>query len=199
MQISRILHSLPASRRFLLALLPFLCAALLLHPAPARAQHLILDRFLLANNAQSVSVRFGLHIDDISRVEEELANGGELGLVVQVTLKRKRTAWADATVAHKELVGLVGYDALSRQFHASRPGVEKILRGPSLAPLIEKLWSDVELDMAPWSVLERGHDYLLDFEMRLARKDVPTWLRTTLFFWSWDVIPPTTYRLEFAY
>ena len=176
-----------------------LLAMCLLAPVPVAAQHLILDKLVLDNRSGNVAARFTTHIDDISRIEEELADGAELGLIARVTLSRQRTAWVDATLAEREMVTLMGYDPLSKEYLVSPPLGGKEAKGKDLGLLLEKFWRDAIVELAPWSGLERGHDYVLDLEIRLTRKDVPGWIRTTLFFWSWDVIGVTTYRLEFSY
>jgi len=182
------------ARLALLLLLAFLLA-----PSGAQAQHLILDKLVLDNKSGNVAARFSVHIDDLSRIEEEIADGAELGLIAKVTLSRRRTVWFDATLGTREMGTLLGYDPLSKEFHVSLPDGNRMLRGKGLGPLLEKFWHDAIMEVVPWNSLERGNDYVLDFEMRLARKDVPGWIRTTLFFWSWDVIGSTTYRLDFTY
>ncbi len=190
--ISRMLPALPV-----LAWLALL--ACLLAPAPAQAQRLILDKLVLDNRSGNVAARFSMHIDDLSRVEAEIVDGAELGLMARVTLSRRRTAWMDATLAEREMATLIGYDPLSKEFHVSPPDGGKSAKGKDLGELLGRFWTDAILELAPWDGLERGNDYVLDLEMRLARKDVPGWIRTTLFFWSWDVIGATTYRLDFSY
>lgn len=180
-------------------LAPLLLLASLAWPGTALAQRLVLDKLVLDNTSGNVAARFTVHIDDISRIEEQLADGGELGLIAKVTLARRRTAWTDAVVGESEMATLLGYDPLSKDFHLSLPDGGKGIKGKSLGALLDKHWRDAVLEIVPWGSLERGRDYVLDFEMRLARKDVPGWIRTTLFFWSWDVIGATTYRLDFTY
>lgn len=179
--------------------LTLLLAATLFAPSAVLAQSLILDKLVLDNHAGAVTVRFGVHIDDLSKVVEELQNGGEMELQVKSMLSRRRSGWFAADLAEKELKGAFGYDPLTREFYLQRPGADKPVRGSELAPLVSKLWGDVSLELIPWESLERGREYVLDFEMRLARTDVPGWIRTTLFFVSWDVIGVTTYRLDFTY
>jgi len=193
---ARFPDTFPAALRLLPALLLAVC---LLVPSAALAQKLILDKLVLDNHAGAVTVRFGIHVDDISKIENELKNGGEMELRIKAMLSRRRTGWLAADLADKELVGALGYDPLTREFHVVRPGADKPVKGGELGPLMSRVWGDVSLELIPWESLERGKEYVLDFEMRLARTDVPGWIRTTLFFVSWDVIGVTTYRLDFTY
>lgn len=193
---ARFPDSLPAALRLVC---PLLLAAFLLVPSSALAQKLILDKLVLDNHAGAVTVRFGIHVDDISKIEDELKSGSEMELRVKAMLSRRRTGWLAADLAEKELVGALGYDPLTREFHVIRPGLGKLLKGGELGPLMSRVWGDVSLELIPWESLERGKEYVLDFEMRLARTDVPGWIRTTLFFVSWDVVGVTTYRLDFTY
>lgn len=193
---ARFPNSLPAALRLLFALL---LASCLFAPSDALAQKLILDKLVLDNHAGAVTVRFGIHVDDISKIEDELKNGSEMELRVKAMLSRRRTGWLAADLAERELIGALGYDPLTREFHVARPGLGKHLKGADLGSLMSRVWGDVSLELIPWESLERGKEYVLDFEMRLARTDVPGWIRTTLFFVSWDVVGVTTYRLDFTY
>jgi hypothetical protein len=73
------------------------------------------------------------------------------------------------------------------------------LQDKDIQELFNKAWDQLTLDLGSWSALQRGDSYSLRLEIRLSRSDIPAWLRYSLFFWSWDVIQPTTYRLDFTY
>ena len=52
---------------------------------------------------------------------------------------------------------------------------------------------------APSSCWSGGRDYTVDLDVALKFDDVPPWLRSALFFWNWNAVPVTRYRMEFQY
>jgi hypothetical protein len=55
------------------------------------------------------------------------------------------------------------------------------------------------LDLGAWKMLDTGADYILELTLQFTRPNVPQWLKTTLFFWSWDVVTSQTFRMHFTY
>jgi hypothetical protein len=102
-------------------------------------------------------------------------------------------------VAGAEYVSRLSRDELAQEYVLHLPGAEKPLRSKDLAPLLDKAWGAVAMDLGSWSLLAPGHDYALRLRISLKRLDVPAWLRYAVFFWSWDVLPETNYQQEFHY
>ena len=181
------------------ALLGALLAALLLWTSLAQAQTLSLSNLVVDNKAGTFTARFGIGVTGVDEIAEVLTDGVVLALRCQATLLRKRSYWTDAAVAETDYVSTIRRDAISREFVLRLDGREAPLTGKRLGPLLAQAWGQIQLDLGPWDNLKRGQDYQLRLRLSLDRTEIPDWIRDTVFFWSWDVIPATNYTLEFAY
>ncbi len=174
-------------------------AFLLFRAGPARAQSLTLNNLVVDNQAGSFMARFGVIVDGVPEVAYNLDNGVVLGLTCEAKLSRKRSMWADKTVNEVLWVSRLQQDSLTGEYVLVLPGRETPFREKDLQKLLTRAWSNIAVDLGPWSNLERGSDYVLDLSIKLNQVDIPNWFRRTLFFWSWDVVPATSYQLEFRY
>ena len=185
------------------ALLPTLLLALglalgLAGNARAADQVLDLNNLVLDNQAGQITVRFGVTAPP-GPLREALAEGSTLGLVCTATLERVRGVFFDVDVAEGEYVSELTRDELAQEYVLRLPGVEKPVRSKDLPALLDKAWGSVTMDLGSWGLLMPGQTYTLNLTTSLKRRDVPAWLRYSLFFWSWDVLPETNYQLEFSY
>lgn len=176
--------------------LAFLCA---LFPFPARASTLQLKNLVLDNQAGAIMARFGIVLQSNSVVEDALLNGGRLKLVCEGRLLEHRSVWMDSVVAGKTYSNKLYYDFLEKMFVLEKEGSDKIFKNKTLNLLLREEWKTMVLDLGPWSTLKRGERYKLRLKVSIDQTDVPSWLRNTLFFWSWDVVPSATYQLDFTY
>ncbi len=185
-----------ATARWLAVLLAL---AVTLAGASAMAdQALDLNNLVLDNQAGQITVRFGVSAPP-APLREAMAEGSSLGLVCTATLERVRGVLPDADLAEGEYVSVLGRDELAQEYVLHLPGVEKPVRSKDLPALLDKAWGAVTMDLGSWDLLTPGHSYNLSLTISLKRRDVPAWLRYSLFFWSWDVLPETNYQLEFNY
>ncbi|MBG0776014.1 MAG: DUF4390 domain-containing protein [Desulfovibrionaceae bacterium] len=191
-----------AGRRPSAALLGALCCALacvLAWAAPARAQHISLSDLVLDNRAGNITVRFSLDMEDEGELEKILADGAVLSLVCEGSLSAARNWWLDKDVTESRFVNRLRYDALTKEYVLERPGGDAPRRGKDLKELLKRAWAVIEVDLGAFDVLQRGRSYTLDLDVSLKYDDVPAWLRSALFFWSWNVAPSARYRMEFQY
>ncbi len=165
----------------------------------ALAQGLDLDNFVLDNQEGRITVRFGVRVLALDELEQALSDGSSVGLVCKAFVYRKRTLWPDSEIAGTKLVSLLRKRGLDQDFEAVLPDEKEPLRDRDLPVLLEKAWGEINLDLGLWDTLEPGSKYSLQLEISLTRVDVPVWLRYMVFFWSWDVLPSTGYRLDFDY
>ncbi len=167
-------------------------------PAWGAEQSLDLDNLVLDNQAGEITVRFGVTAP-LDPLRKALGEGSRLGLVCKASLERVRGVLPDAGVAQGEYVSELTRDELAQEYVLHLPGVEKPVRSKDLRVLLDKAWGAVTMDLGSWDLLTPGHAYALNLTISLKRMDVPAWLRYSLFFWSWDVLPATNYQLEFNY
>jgi len=178
-----------------------LCLAALLvlaGVASAAAQALDLNNLVLDNQAGQITVRFGVSAP-AAPLREALAEGASLGLVCKATLERVRGVLPNSDLVEGEYVSVLERDELAQEYVLRLPGVEKPVRSKDLPALLNKAWGSVTMDLGSWGLLAPGHAYTLSLAISLKRRDVPAWLRYSLFFWSWDVLPETNYQLQFNY
>ncbi|NDV28888.1 DUF4390 domain-containing protein [Desulfovibrio sp. JC010] len=173
--------------------------AFLFLPAAAQASSLQLKNMVLDNQAGSIMARFGIELIADAQVEEALHNGIKLKLICKASLYEHKDIWLDSEMAGKTYTNKLYFDSLSNLFVLEKQGSNKIFKNKSLSILLREEWRNIILDLGPWSTLQRGERYNLRLKVRLDRTEVPAWLRNTLFFWSWDIIPAATYQLDFTY
>jgi hypothetical protein len=184
----------------------------------AAAQDLVLDNFVVANEQGRVTVRFGLTPLEVEAFEEMLRDGSVLELRCEAAVWRERILWWDEQMAEGELAHRLHYDALEDLYVLSEsppwparpprrtilrepvevepPEPKEIARGEDLAKLANDVWSRIELDAGPWVPgMTEGGGYL-ELDLVVVNLDIPVGLRTALFFWPWEVVPPTTYRQD---
>lgn len=165
----------------------------------AASQSLVLSKLVLDNQAGSVMARFGVEVRGASEMAVNLKDGVVLGLSCQALLEATR-GWLPAkTVAENELTCRLRQDPLSLEYVLTLPGREAPLTDKNLEALLAKGLSEIRIDLGPWSQLERGRNYRLTVTVRLKHLDIPHWFTRTLFFWTWDIVPKTTQKLDFQY
>lgn len=174
-------------------------AVLVLCALPARAQNLELGNLILDNQAGSISVRFGVRLQGIPELEADLAAGAVMGLRCEADVYLRKSLWRDTRVAGTTLVSPLRKDVLANDYVIELPGEGRTLRDKDLAALLDKAWGRISLDLGPWQTLLPGRDYRLDMRIAMDRLDVPDWLRYVVFFWSFDVSEPVSYRMDFSY
>jgi hypothetical protein len=196
-------ESMPADRPHtprLKALTAACCAALVLFLAvQAVAAEMRLSHLVLDNQAGEITARFGIDFMGLEELERALSEGSTLELVCMAEIVRRRSLWMNKGLAEAEFMSTLSRDALAKEYVLRLPGEQEPLRSDKLAPLIDKAWGALVMDLGPWSTLQRGQEYTLGLSVTLRRSEVPAWLRYTLFFWSWEVVPETEYQLDFSY
>ncbi len=159
-----------------------------------------LDNLVLdSSQGGHVRVRFGVQCP-VEPLKQLLTDeGATVRVGFEAALRRERLLlWEKQEAVARRLYYLKSR-ALSQEYELKGEGLDKPLVGTELAPLLDKAWSTLEMDLGAWHQLQPGSEYVVDLRIECDRADVPVWLRRALFFWSWDVLPPRTYRLRFRY
>jgi hypothetical protein len=175
------------------------------------AASLDLSNLVLNNHDGKIQVRFGLSIPDLAPLYAALAEGGVLALHLEATLSRKVEYLWDRQVAEAGRMAVVrkkGDEYLVEPSPSPRGGPPSeapagsgspLACGPVLAEVLRRAFGEIAMDLGSWDLLERGEAYVLVLTIGLGRADVSAFMRNALFFWSFDVIPKTRYRLDFTY
>lgn len=176
-----------------------LVLALTLWGQAAQAQSLVLSNLVVDNQSGVLAARFGVALDSLAQVTDVLQGGVTLALTCKGKLVRQGGMFSSPQVAEATMVCRVKYDSLTREYVLTVPGREAPLKNARLDELLRNGWGALTLDMGSWKLLERGKEYTLSLDIRLHQTDIPNWFKRTLFFWSWDVAPQTSYQLHFKY
>ncbi|WP_291329195.1 DUF4390 domain-containing protein [Desulfovibrio sp. UCD-KL4C] len=183
-------------------LLVILCTIFIISlfsPSCANAASLNLKNLVLDNQAGAIMARFGLELKDDTKTEAALENGIKLKLECKAALYLRRSMWPDSKIASKVYTDKLYYSSLSKEFILEKFGNSIALRDKKITMLLQNGWNSIVMDLGPWSSLKRGEQYILKLDVHLDQTDIPQWLKKTLFFWSWDIVPSATYKLDFTY
>lgn len=176
-----------------------LATALVLCAGAAQAQSLALSNLVVDNQAGTLMARFGVAVEGAASLTDQLQAGATLALSCKARLSKSGGLLGGARVSDSEMVSRLKFDPLSREYVLQAPGREAPLRAAALDELLRSGWGELALDLGSWRQLESGQDYSVTLEIKLSQAEIPGWLRRNLFFWSWDVIPATSYQLHFRY
>lgn len=176
-----------------------LATALVLCAGAAQAQSLVLSNMVVDNQAGTLMARFGVAVDGSASLTDQLQAGATLALTCKARLSKPGGLLGGPRLTETEMVSRVKLDPTTRDYVLTIPGREAPLRGAALDELLRSGWGELALDLGAWRQLEPGKDYTVTLEIKLSQADIPNWLRRTVFFWSWDVIPAATYQLHFRY
>ncbi|MGM0646621.1 MAG: DUF4390 domain-containing protein [Thermodesulfobacteriota bacterium] len=168
--------------------------------APSAAQECHVDNLGLNSSEDGhIGVHFGVQCPVGPLQTMLVEEGGVIRVVFEAALLRDRLFFwkKQETVARRTF--LLQNRSLSQEFVVDGSQMEQPLIGPLLGPLLHKAWSTLEMDLGPWRNLQPGSEYTVELRIRCDRADIPVWLRKALFFWSWDVLPPRSYKLHFRY
>lgn len=166
---------------------------------PCLAQHIVLENLVVDNQEDRIMIRFGLKLDGVERLAAELERGAALELIVGADLSQDRSLIWSKGLTDAEHHCTLRFDSLTRNYILERPGVDDNLRDKDLEALISRAWKHIDLDLGQWSLLAPGESFFIDMSIRLVHQEVPGWMKSVLFFWDWDAVPETTYRMSFQY
>jgi hypothetical protein len=187
---------MPLRRRNRLAALA-LTLGLCLWAQTALATSLVLQNLVVDNQSGVLAARYGVSVDSLAEVSDALTGGATLALSCKARLTRRGGVFSNPQVAAADLESRLKYDSLTKEFSLQLPGREAPLKNARLDELLRSGWGSLALEMGAWKQLERGQEYTLSLDLRLRQVEIPNWFRRTLFFWSWDAAPQTSYQLHF--
>ncbi|WP_027370476.1 DUF4390 domain-containing protein [Desulfovermiculus halophilus] len=174
-------------------------ALVLLWTVSAGAQQLALEGLVLDNVGERIQLRFGVQAKDVDALEQILEKGGQLQMQCDIRLRRRRGWWPDSTVVEKRRRYHLKTHPLTQTYRLINQHTNSTARDDSLQDLMHRQWKEIILDLGAWKMLDAGADYILELTLQFTRPNVPQWLKTTLFFWSWDVVTSQTFRMHFTY
>lgn len=183
--------------RFILWGAGLLC---LLWAAPLRAEGgaaFVLNSLSVVFQQGTTRLEAAIAVNDPAPLQANLRDGAALNLHMDVLVERPRMVLPDKTVSQQRLLFQIRFDPLTREYLLLR-SAQSPLRQRRLAALLEEVLGDATIPLAPPAMLMPGERYRARLTLAIRHADVPPWLEKALFFWSWDVIAPTTFSLDFV-
>ena len=139
-----------------------------------------------------------LSVSDPDQLQASLLDGAALNLEATILLKQPRILLPGRTIHEQHLLFQMRFDPLTREYlllqHSAPP-----IRRRSLEHLLEDVLGDASIPLVPMTMLSPGGAYQVNLTLGIRYAEVPPWLEKALFFWSWDIISPATFHLEFIY
>ena len=165
----------------------------------AKAEQLVLKDLVLDNVAGNIQLGYGITVQDAQELYSYLDDGLVLEMECTAKLIRNRRWWRDSVLQEQTLVFELKNQLLQGEYSLKKEGSQNVQKDQDLAELLQEQWSEIRIDLGDWSQLEPDNDYSVELSVHLKRSNVPLWLKRSLFFWSWDVMPEQNYRMDFSY
>lgn len=176
-----------------------LLLAMVATPSPAMGASLLtLDNLVVDSQADKVHLRIGLQMEQPEIVTEVLREGVDLWLEGAVRLISKRLFLPDRVLSERRFEHVLEWNPLTQEYELTLPQKEHLVKAKEVKDLVDEHWREINLEMGDWSMLVPGQTYHLELDITLDRRDIPVWMRRVLFFWSWEVMTPIRYELEFS-
>jgi len=182
---------------FFTAILSATIALVLVLASQAAGQEVTLRNLVVNNKDGAVHLRFGLRARNTEELSRYLEQGTDLRLLCTATMNLERSLWWDRELRRSAKEFLLRYDSLDDAYRFGTEENSTEERDSDLASLLRSEWQRIDMDLGPWPNEYREENLALHLTVRLVRTDVPVWLKRTLFFWSWDVVPVKNYRIRF--
>ena len=168
-------------------------------PIPGMGATLLaLDNLVVDSQAERIHLRFGLRLEQPEPVSAVLHEGVDLWLEGTARLISKRLFLPNRILHEQTFEHVLEWNPLTQEYELTLPQKEHLVKAKELKDLIAEHWREISLEMGEWSLLVPGQTYHMELEVTLDRRDIPIWMRRVLFFWSWDVMTPIRYELEFS-
>lgn len=163
----------------------------------ARSSHLDMSDFIVDTQDEHLVVRFSIEMDDMTKVESLLDNGSEVALIYQVKVFKKYSFFPNYLLVKREVEVEFEKDLISGNYDIFYPDHRKRTNRLELEDF-NSLFSNITVSLLPLESFELQQDYIARFEARMISKNIPTWIKRTLFFWSWDLAKSVRYEMEFS-
>ena len=172
----------------------------------APPQSLILDSPALRVAAGTLYLDVPLSVDDEDGLRDLLKDGAVLELVMTVDLRRKRSWWGNADVAHRVYTSFLRHEPLTREFRLLMPQGDGggSFKDRNLTRLLHVTWRTLSVPVIDLQALRAANDgveadYAVHVLLQLRHTEVPPWLESGTLFWSPGVVPEKEFVLEYHY
>lgn len=172
-------------------------AICLVLPAKAFSQDITLENVILNTSNKNVSIQISLDIIDPEKFQKIIKdNKFQVVFSYHVEIQKKIKFFFDKTVFSKDQELNIFFNPINNKFSIRKKN-KSIYSTNSINKLIEKI-STINLKLPIWTTPtgEEKYDLILRF---FFKKKVPYWIEKTLFFWNFDITPPSEYHINFKF
>lgn len=172
-------------------------AAFLLHSLSVVTQSAIQNS--LPNSMQGSESRLeaSVSVAGLPALQASLREGASFHLDADVQVDLLRSLLPNRAVSTSHDTCLIRFDPLTREYILMRQNALPA-RHKRLDTLFEEALGDSVHTFPLPPDHAHGDQYRASLTLSLRYADVPPWLRKTLFFWSWNIIDPMTFTLDFV-
>lgn len=174
---------------------------ILLLPLPLHAEGdavFLLNSFSMTMFNGSPRLEAAVAVSDVAPIRANLRDGAALNLSLDVVVELPRLVLPSQTLAECHILYQIRFDPLTREYVLLREATPP-QRHSSLESLLNDALGDTVIPLIPATPLAPDESYRASLTLTLRHAHVPPWLKRTLFFWSWDVLAPATFTLDFHY
>ena len=157
-----------------------------------------LQGFVLGNNNGTAEIGFGLHFTQAGEIIKALDAGETLELLCRADLHRIRSLMWDERIGEGTYSCVLYKEMLKGMYILECPQGNKVLQNEHGDALLSRL-NRIRIPLCPWKEISGGEKYSVTLEAELKVEGIPDWIRNTLFFWSWDMVEPVYYEMQFDY
>lgn len=171
----------------------------LLLPVPLYAEGdavFLLNSLSVATRSGATRLEAAVTVSDTAPIRANLRDGAALNLSLDVIVELPRLMLPAQTLAESHILYQLRFDPLTREYVLLREAAPA-LRHNSLDALLNGVLGDTVIPFVPSTPLLPDDTYRAALTLSLRHAHVPPWLKRTLFFWSWDVLAPATFTLDF--
>lgn len=170
----------------------------LLYTYESRSQTLDFSSFLIDTQEDHLVAMLSIDVEEFEKIQKSLHEGNKISMIFTVKLYRHRTLFWNKNIREKTIEVEMEKDLLSEEYIVKFPDKTFTLQELQ-EDSFDALFEDISIKLAPLEELIPGREYRLQVGIRVISRDVPQWIKTTLFFLSWDIVREVSYEMEFSF
>ncbi|GAB6163220.1 hypothetical protein JCM12298_23800 [Desulfothermus naphthae] len=160
-------------------------------------QSINLENVILNTSNKNVSIQIFLDIIDPKKLHKIIKhNKFQIVFSYHVEIQKKVRFFFDKTVFSRDREWSICFNPINNKFSLRRKN-KQIYSTDSLDKLLEKI-RIITLKLPIWTTPTGKEKYDLILKFGLKKK-VPYWIEKTLFFWNFNITPPSEYHIDFKF
>ncbi len=154
--------------------------------------------FRMDPKPHGMTINTKLQLTNSAQVADAMRDGAQLVFDFQLILEEVRTFLSNQELATQGRMAHIKYDPLLDEFLLHEDGAP-LLRHNDIDMLFRQFWERAFAPFTLQAALVKDETYRVHVQCTLRHSQVPPWLKSTLFFWSWDITPPLVFEQDVTY